>query len=80
MYFLKYKSLSTYCLKCKRCTANAGSKKVKIRNKVITNKSRCAICNSKKSEFLKQKHNKKGAVHYKTCWHIVQSASKIQRI
>ena len=32
-------------------------KKVIIKSKVITDKPRCAICNSKKSEFLKQEHN-----------------------
>ena len=65
-YRLKYKSMPSYCLKCKRHTANSGSEKVMMRNKVITNKSRCAICNSKKSVFLKQKHNKKVVGHYKT--------------
>ena len=52
--------MPSYCLKCRRHAGSDGSKKVIIKNKVITDKSKCAICGSKKSEFLKQKHNKKG--------------------
>ena len=51
--------MSTYCLRCRRNTGDVGSKKVMIKNKVITNKSSCARSSSKKSEFFKQKHNKK---------------------
>ena len=55
--------MPTYHLKCRRHTGNIGSKKV------ILSKSRYAICNSKKSEFLKQKHNKKlvGNIIKQTC-------------
>ena len=47
-------------------------KRVTMPNKVIRAKSRCATCMSKKSEFLKQQHNKKvvGGInpsHYKAC-------------
>ena len=51
--------MASYCLKCRRHAGNVGSEKVIIKNKVITDKSRCAICRSKKSEFLKQNRSKK---------------------
>ena len=51
--------LKTYCLACRKHTDNSGSKKLIMTNAVIRVKSRCAICNNKKSDFLKQNHNKK---------------------
>ena len=56
-------------------------------NKAIGEKSKCANCMSNKSRFLKQKPNKKviGIIlilnfsytnHYKTRWHIDESAKK----
>ena len=80
--------MQTYCLKCKKDTDNVISKKVTI--KVNIEKTRCAICWSNKLRFLKQKPNKKlikililnlpYTKHYKTCWHIAQSAKKIRKI
>ena len=52
--------MRTYCLACRKHTNDTGSKKVIMTNGVIRSKSRCAICNNKKSEFLKQNHKKCG--------------------
>ena len=51
--------MQTYCLACRKNTDNIGSKNVamKVTNKVIIDKSRCAICRSNKSRFLKHKRN-----------------------
>ena len=51
--------LKTYCLACRKHTDNSVSKKLIMTNAVIRVKSRCVICNNKKSDFLKQNHNKK---------------------
>ena len=51
--------LKTYCLPCREHTANIGSKKITMANKVVRGKSKCCLCLSDKSIFLKQKHNKK---------------------
>ena len=52
--------MRTYCLACRKHTNDTGSKKVIMTNGVIRSKSRCVICNNKKSEFLKQNHKKCG--------------------
>ena len=57
-YFLQYKSMLTYCLKCNNNTKNIGLKKVTMTNIVIRAKSRCDTCKAQKSRFLKLKHNK----------------------
>ena len=46
--------MHTYCLVCKKNTDNIGSNKVAmtVTNRVIIDKSRCAICQSNKSRFL----------------------------
>ena len=51
--------MRTYCLACRKHTNNVGSRNITMKNKVIRNKSKCGICLSDKSRFLKQKHNKK---------------------
>ena len=48
-----------YCLGCKDYTHNFKLQEVKMTNKVLTEKSNCAVCRSSKSRFLKQKHNNK---------------------
>ena len=50
---------TTYCLGCKGSTPNFRPQEVKMTNKVLTEKSDCAVCWSNKSKFLKQKHNNK---------------------
>ena len=47
----------TYCLVCKDYTHNFRPQKVKMTNKVLTEKSHCVVCQSNKSRFLKQKIN-----------------------
>ena len=46
---------TTYCLGCKDVIHNFSLKKVKMRNKVLREKSNCVVCRSNKSRFLKQK-------------------------
>ena len=36
--------MKTYCLNCRKYTANIGSKKVTLTNKVTRAKSECANC------------------------------------
>ena len=43
----------TYCLNCKRNTENKDAKMVKTRNGRLALSSKCAICDSKKSRFVK---------------------------
>ena len=50
---------TTYCFGCKDYTQNFRSEKVKMTNKVFSEKSDCVVCRSSKSRFLKQKHNNK---------------------
>ena len=49
---------TTYCLGCKDFTHNFKLQEVKMTNKILTEKSHCVVCQSSKSRFLKQKHNK----------------------
>ena len=54
------KELGTmYCLRCKDYTHNFKPQEVKITNKVLREKSNCAVCWSSKSRFLEQKYNNK---------------------
>ena len=50
---------TTYCFGCKDFTRNFRSQEVKMTNKVLREKSNCVVCWSKRSRFLKQKHNNK---------------------
>ena len=51
--------MTTYCLACRKHTSNVGSLNTTMTNKVIRNKSKCGLCLSDKSRFMKQNHNKK---------------------
>ena len=44
----------SYCLKCKKNTESKNPKAVKTKNKRIMPLSKCAVCESKKSKFIKQ--------------------------
>ena len=58
------KELGTaYCLGCKDFTHNFRPQEVNMTNKVLREKSNCAVCRSNKSRFLKQKHNHKKYFH-----------------
>ena len=42
-----------YCLKCKKDRENVDLKKIKTKNGRLILSSKCAICDSKKSRFMK---------------------------
>ena len=46
---------TTYCFGCKDYTQNFRPEKVKMTNEVLREKPHCAVCQSNKSRFLKQK-------------------------
>ena len=45
---------TTYCFGCKDYKHDFKPKKVNMTNKVVREKSRCIICRTNKSRFLKQ--------------------------
>ena len=47
---------TTYCFWCKYYAKNFRPEKVKMKNKVLREKSHCVVCRSNKSRFLKQKN------------------------
>ena len=44
----------TYCLVCKKNTRNIDAKMMNIKNARIVLSSKCSICGSKKSKFMKE--------------------------
>ena len=50
---------TTNCLGCKDFTHNFRLQEVKMTNKALREKSKCVVCWSNKSGFLKQKHKNK---------------------
>ena len=46
--------MNTYCLKCKTNTSNIDPKMVKTKNNRLLMQSKCSVCGSKKSRFLKE--------------------------
>ena len=48
----------TYCLKCKKNTKNIDAKMMKTKNGRFVLSSKCAICGSKKSKFMKEQEAK----------------------
>ena len=50
--------LSYYCLKCRKNTESKNVKVAKTKNGRIMLLSKCAVCNSKKSIFLKEQEAK----------------------
>ena len=48
----------TYCLSCRKNTANTNLKIVKSKNNRSMIQSNCAICGSKKSRFVKEQQAK----------------------
>ena len=47
-----------YCLKCKKYTESINPKVLKTRNGKIMVVSKCAICGSKKTKFIKEQQAK----------------------
>ena len=48
----------SYCLKCKKYTESINPKVLKTTNGKMMILSKCAICGSKKSKFIKEKQAK----------------------
>ena len=46
--------MSSYCLKCRKNTESKNPKVVKTKNGRIILLSKCAVCYSKKSKFIKE--------------------------
>ena len=44
----------SYCLKCRKNTASKNSEVAKTKNGRIILLSKCAVCDSKKSKFMKE--------------------------
>ena len=50
--------MKTYCLKCKTNTANIDPKMVKTKTKRLLMQSKCSVCGTKKSRFVKEQDAK----------------------
>ena len=50
--------MESYCLKCKKYTKNINPRVSSTSNGKLMKLSKCAICNSKKSEFINQQKAK----------------------
>ena len=53
-----YKTMLSYCLKCRKNVESKNPKVVKIKNGRIMLLSKCAVCDSKKSKFYKEQETK----------------------
>ena len=50
--------MNTYCLKCKKDTANIDPEMVKTKNNILLMQSKCNVCKAKKSRFVKEQDAK----------------------
>ena len=50
--------MNTYCLKCKKDTANIDPKMVKTKNNRVLMQSKCSVCGTKRSRFVKEQDAK----------------------
>ena len=50
--------MNTYCLKSKTNTSNIDPKMVKTNNNRLLMQSKCSVCGSKKSRFVKEQDAK----------------------
>ena len=50
--------MNTYCLKCKTNTSNIDPKMVKTKNNRLLMQSKCSVCGTKKSRFVKEQDAK----------------------
>ena len=46
--------MNTYCLKCKTNTDNIDPKMIKTKNNRLLMQSKCSVCMTKKSRFVKE--------------------------
>ena len=60
LQFLRIDSINmnTYSLKCKKDTANIDPKIVKTKNNRVLMQSKCSVCGTKKSRFVKEQDAK----------------------
>ena len=49
-----YETMLSYCLKCIKDTESKNPEVARTKNRKITLLSKCAVCNSKKSKFIKE--------------------------
>ena len=50
--------MNTYCLKCKKNTANIDPNMVRTKNNRLLTQSKCSVCRTKKSRFVKEQDAK----------------------
>ena len=50
--------MNTYCLNCKKDTSNIDPKMVKTKNNRLLMQSKCSVCKTKKSRFVKEQDAK----------------------
>ena len=50
--------MNTYCLKCKKETSNIDPKMVQTKNNRLLMQSKCSVCGTKKSIFVKEQDAK----------------------
>ena len=50
--------MNTYCLKCRKDTENIDPKMVKTKNNRLLMQSKCSVCGTKKSRFVKEQDAK----------------------
>ena len=50
--------MNSYCLSCKKDTKNINPKIVRTENNRLMILSKCAICNNKKSRFIKEQEER----------------------
>ena len=50
--------MNTYCLTCKKDTSNIDPKMVKTKNNRLRMQSKCSVCWTKKSRFVKERDAK----------------------
>ena len=55
---LKYKTMSSYCLKSKKNTENINTRVSNTNNRRTMMLSKCSICDGKKSKFIKEQEKK----------------------
>ena len=46
--------MNTYCLKCEKDTSNIDPKMFKTKNNRLLMQSKCSVCGTKKSRFVKK--------------------------
>ena len=50
--------MNTYCLKCKTNTSNIDPRMVKTKNNILFMQSKCNVCKTKMSRFVKEQDAK----------------------